>query len=207
MKTRILPIQDPEAIKLAVSIIKSGGVIAFPTDTVYGIGADLWSEKAIDRLYQVKGRSYDKAIPILIGEQSQLNLVVDHTALNPQASQLMNAFWPGAMTLILPKHKSVPNRLSAYPTVGVRMPDHALLLQLLTQTGPLAVTSANRSGQPDAFTAQQVEKDLSGRIELILDGGTTPGAAPSTVVDCSADELKLLRVGEITRDMIDTALA
>jgi L-threonylcarbamoyladenylate synthase len=206
MNTQIHSIQDPEAIKLAVSIIKSGGVIAFPTDTVYGIGADLWSEKAINRLYQVKGRSYDKAIPILIGEQSQLNLVVDHAALNPQASQLMNAFWPGAMTLILPKHKSVPNRLSAYPTVGVRMPDHALLLRLLTQTGPLAVTSANRSGQPDAFTAQQVENDLSGRIELILDGGTTPGAAPSTVVDCSTDELNLLRVGEITRELIDTAL-
>jgi L-threonylcarbamoyladenylate synthase len=207
MKTQILSIQDPEAIKLAVRIIKAGGVIAFPTDTVYGIGADLWSEKAIDRLYQVKGRSYDKAIPILIGEQSQLNLVVDHTALNPQASQLMKAFWPGAMTLILPKHESVPDRLSAYPTVGVRMPDHSLLLQLLMKTGPLAVTSANRSGQPDSFTAQQVENGLSGRIELILDGGTTPGAAPSTVVDCSTGELNLLRVGEITREMIDAVLA
>ena len=207
MKTQILSIKDPEAIKLAVRIIKAGGVIAFPTDTVYGIGADLWSEKAIDRLYQAKGRSYDKAIPILIGEQSQLNLVVDHTALNPQASQLMNAFWPGAMTLILPKHESVPDRLSAYPTVGVRMPDHSLLLQLLIKTGPLAVTSANRSGQPDSFTAQQVDNGLSGRIELILDGGTTPGAAPSTVVDCSTGALNMLRVGEITREMIDAVLA
>jgi L-threonylcarbamoyladenylate synthase len=206
MKTQTLPINNLDAIQLAITIIKAGGVIAFPTDTVYGIGADLWSEKAIDRLYQVKGRSYDKAIPILIGEQSQLNLVVDHSALNPKASILMNAFWPGAMTLILPKHQSVPDRLSAYPTVGVRMPDHALLLQLLKQTGPLAVTSANRSGQPDAFTAQQVENDLSGRIELILDGGTTPGAAPSTVVDCSTGELNLLRVGEITREMINAAL-
>ena len=206
MKTQILSINDPDTFNVAVGIIRAGGVVAFPTDTVYGIGADLWSEKAIDRLYQVKGRSYDKAIPILIANLIQLDQVVDHTRLNPQALQLMHAFWPGAMTLILPKHNSVPTRLSAYPTVGVRMPNLSALLQLLTQTGPLAVTSANRSGQPDAFTAQQVEEDLSGRIELILDGGTTAGASPSTVVDCSTDEIKILRQGEITQAMIATAL-
>lgn len=206
MKTKILSIQDPEAIKLAVSIIKAGGVIAFPTDTVYGIGADMWNPQAIERLYEVKGRTYDKAIPILIGSPPQLDLVTDATNVNPQAKKLMDAFWPGAMTLILPKHESVPQRLSAYPTVGVRMPDHSLLLQLLMKTGPLAATSANHSGQPDSFTAQQAEKDLSSKIELILDGGTTAGAAPSTVVDCSTGELNILRQGEVTQEMIDTVL-
>ncbi|MCL4258514.1 MAG: L-threonylcarbamoyladenylate synthase, partial [Anaerolineales bacterium] len=125
----------------------------------------------------------------------QLPLVAQNAS--PAALKLAQQFWPGALTLVVPRLPSLPRALSQTDTVGVRVPNHPLALQLLTASGPLAATSANRSGQPDALTAQDVLAQLDGRIDLVLDGGSTPGAVPSTVVDTIASPPRILRPGPI----------
>jgi L-threonylcarbamoyladenylate synthase len=116
-------------------------------------------------------------------------------------------FWPGSLTLVVPKNPRLPAAVSSLPTVGVRMPDHALARRLLEQTGPMAVTSANLSGEPNALTAAHVLAQLSGRIELVLDGGRVPGGVPSTVVDCTAAVPQILREGPVTAADIASAVA
>jgi L-threonylcarbamoyladenylate synthase len=181
-----------------------GSLVAFPTDTVYGLGALVHNPTGIEQLYVVKGRQIDKAIPILLSDVSQLSQVA--AQVDSRIMRLAERFWPGPLTLVVPRHPSLPEALSPYPTVGVRIPDHPLALALLQQTGPLATTSANLSNQPSATTAQQVLQQLSGRIPLILDGGRTPGGVSSTVVDCSGAELVILRQGPLSIDQLNQAL-
>jgi L-threonylcarbamoyladenylate synthase len=205
MKTEVLLASDPNALRYAVDVLRYGGLVAFPTDTVYGVGALAFHHEAVLRLYTVKGRSTDKAIAVLIGREADLADVA--TALTPAAKRLAEKFWPGSLTLVVPKHPRLPAAVSALPTVGVRMPDHALARRLLEQTGPMAVTSANLSGEPNALTAAHVLAQLSGRIELILDGGRVPGGVPSTVVDCTAAVPQILREGPVTAADIASAVA
>ncbi len=195
MKTELISTEDPKAIERAVSIFNSGGLVAIPTDTVYGVAALANDPQAIERIYQVKERSESKAIAVLIGEHAQLSQVA--ASQSEAARRLAEAFWPGGLTLVLPRHASLPENLSPQPTIGVRMPDYDFTRRLLALTGPLATSSANLSGGPDPRNAREVLAQLDGRIELVLDGGDTPGGVPSTVVDCTGDSISILRQGAI----------
>ncbi|MEJ2597854.1 MAG: L-threonylcarbamoyladenylate synthase [Anaerolineales bacterium] len=196
---------DPHAIDRATQTLQAGGLLAFPTDTVYGLAAHLLDPASIDRLYAVKDRDSTKAIPVLLSSPDELAQVT--AEMNVMALRLARRFWPGPLTLVVPRHPSLPDNLSNLPTIGVRMPDHPLALALMRRTGPLAVTSANLSGAENTRTAQEVYAQLGGRIELILDGGRTPGGFPSTVVDCTAAEPAILRQGPITAADLQQALA
>jgi len=204
METIILPADNKEAIPRALEILKHGGLVAFPTDTVYGVGSLAFDEKAVESIYTAKDRPVEKAIPILIGRPEDLDKV---TADVPSmATKLAARFWPGALTLVVPKHPDLPEVVSAMPTVGVRVPDHPVARMLLTAAGPMAVTSANISGQDSPKTAKEVIRQLNGRIPLILDGGETPGGVPSTVVNCLSTEPVILREGPISLEDIQSVL-
>lgn len=205
METQILSGTAPGSLELAVEVLNHGGLVAFPTDTVYGLGAAISDRKAIERLFEVKGRDTSKAIAVLVGEYRPLEQVAGE--LNDLAQRLAAKFWPGPLTLVVPANLGLPANLSPSPYIGVRMPDHPIALQLLRMAGPLAVTSANLSGRPDARTAQQVFDQLRGRIALVLDGGETPGGRPSTVVECYGSELVILRQGPLSMDQLRGALS
>ena len=205
MMSRILPVEDSQALEQAAVIIREGGVVAFPTDTVYGIGVSAFDSRAIDKLYRIKNRPRKKAIPLLLADREDLSLV----SLTPGTAveKLIHSFWPGALTLILPKNSSLPDNLSPTSTIGVRVPNHDQTRQLIRRTGPLAATSANRSGQPSGRSAQEVQKQFQTRIDLILDGGPSTVQPPSTVLDCTDQSWNILRQGPITRENILKAIA
>jgi L-threonylcarbamoyladenylate synthase len=191
-------------IEKAVSILKKGGVIGFPTDTVYGLGADAFNSTAVERIYEIKGRSKSNPFPLLIADVKQL------TALAAPVSQLAlflaNQFWPGGVTLVLSKKDTVPACLASGPTIAVRVPDHPTCLALLRHlAGPLIGTSANLSGQPAALTADEVRQQLGDRIDLIIDGGRCPGGKESTVLDITREPPVVLRQGIVPSHDIDRA--
>jgi len=196
----LLPIKHPGLLTIISKTLSEHGVIAVPTDTVYGIGCLVQDEKAIDRIYEIKGREQSKAIPVLIGNLEQLHEVA--TEWSPTAQKLIDRFWPGALTLILKRQPTLPVNLTPNPTIGVRMPDHGWLRDLITHTGPQAVTSANLSGDPEARTAEEVSRQLGNKIDLIVDGGECAGGTSSTVVDCTKDPIQILREGAISADKI-----
>jgi len=205
MNTIIIPANSDEAIPRALETLKRGGLVAFPTDTVYGVGALAFDAAAVESIYVAKDRPVEKAIPILLGGPEDLDKV---TASIPSiGAKLAVRFWPGPLTLVIPKHPNLPEVVSATPTVGVRVPDHPVARTLLTAAGPMAVTSANISGQDSPKTAKEVSRQLNGRISLILDGGETPGGVPSTVVNCLGTEPVILREGPITLKDIQFILA
>jgi len=201
METKVLP-AGKEAIGVAARILAEGGLVAFPTDTVYGVGAHAFQPNAVERIYTAKIRPPDKAIPILLARADDLALVAE--GITETAWLLAETFWPGGLTLVLPKKANVPDVISAGgPTVAVRVPDHPVPLALMAALGaPLAATSANLSGRPSPVTAQEVERELEGRIELILDGGRCPGGIPSTVLDLTTDPPSVLRAGAIAEEEI-----
>jgi L-threonylcarbamoyladenylate synthase len=177
-------------------------VIAFPTDTVYGIGAHGLFPAAVERLYAVKERPRDKAIPLLLPGVDALSQVVSSV---PDAAYALAArFWPGALTLVLHRGPRVPDAVtSGGDTVAVRVPDHPVTEALLDGLGaPLAATSANLSGQPAPDSADGVLAQLAGRIDLLLDGGTCPGGVASTVVDLTVNPFRVLRLGGISEQQI-----
>lgn len=201
MKTRILPASQ---IQAALEILQTGGIVAFPTDTVYGVGALAFDNAAIESIYTAKDRPVEKAIPVLIGDLSDLEKVANN--IPDMALRFAARFWPGPLTCIVPKKQTLPPAVSATSTVAVRIPDHPDARALLRAAGPMAVTSANISRQPSPSTAQEVDEQLNGRIPLILDGGTTPGGVPSTLVDCTGDEPVILREGPISLDELRSLL-
>jgi len=204
MKTEILSADHPEAMPRALDILRSGGLVAMPTDTVYGLGALAFSQAAAEAIYEVKGRPAEKAIPVLLGVvEDMVRVALDVPAI---AARLAARFWPGPLTLVVPRHPDIPEAVSALPTVGVRIPDHSVARSLLRLAGPMAVTSANRSGAASPSSAQEVDDQLGGKVALIIDGGRTPGGMPSTVVDCVGAEPHILRQGPITKDEILSAL-
>jgi L-threonylcarbamoyladenylate synthase len=193
MKTKIIPASE---IRTALKILQSGDIVAFPTDTVYGLGALAFNNEAIEGIYTAKDRPIEKAIPILIGDLSDLNQVTED--IPNMALRFATRFWPGPLTCVVPKKKTLPQAVSATPTVAVRIPDHPDARALLRAAGPMAVTSANISGQASPSTALEVYEQLNKRISLILDGGKTKGGIPSTLVDCTGKEPVILREGPIT---------
>lgn len=200
MKTIVLPTTSPDALPAALAHLQVGRIIAFPTDTVYGLAALISSEAAIERLFIAKERAPIKAIAVLIGELSQLDLVA--ASVPEAARQLAARFWPGALTLVVPRRTDLPANLSPDASIGIRMPDHEFARALLRASGPLATTSANLSGGPNPKDAQEVLAQLEGRVELILDGGPASGGVPSTVVGCMGSEFTIFREGAIPAHQI-----
>ncbi|MBI5935598.1 MAG: threonylcarbamoyl-AMP synthase [Chloroflexi bacterium] len=201
MHTQILPADDPQSIQRALEILRAGGLVAFPTDTVYGLGSLAFDQAAIESIYVAKDRPLEKAIPILIADVDQLDLVArDFPEL---ALHLAARFWPGPLTLVVPKRADLPAAVSATSTVGVRVPDNEAARTLLRAAGPMAVTSANLSGRASPRTVSEVMAQLGGRVPLVLDGGETRGGVPSTVVDvASGAEPVILREGPISFEQI-----
>ena len=204
MKTERLPASAPNAIAHCVDILKRGGVVAFPTDTVYGLGALAFDPQGIERLYAIKGREHTKAIAVLIAEAAELELITHSPS--QVALRLARRFWPGPLTIVLPSNPKLPEALSPDNTIGVRVPDHEVARVLLAAAGPMAVTSANRSGQANTRTAGEVLEQLEERVDLVLDGGQTPGDTPSTVVDITGEKPKVLRPGPVGEAEILAAL-
>jgi L-threonylcarbamoyladenylate synthase len=200
METKMLSMYDPKALTFALEILKDGGLVAFPTDTVYGLGALAFDERAVSRISDVKGRLVDKAIPILIGSYDQVERVA--SGVNAESEKLARRFWPGPLTIILPRHVLVPEAVTPFQTVGVRIPDFAATIELLKMTGPMAVSSANLTGMGSSTTARGVQTQLDGKIPLILDGGVTPGGIPSTVMDCMEGTPNILRQGPISLEQL-----
>ena len=186
------------------TVIQRGGLVAIPTETYYGLGVDPFNSVAVDRLLTVKGREEGKPILVLIGSLSQLSLVAH--AVPPAASVLIDAFWPGPLTILFPAHPSLPSNVTAGTgSVGVRFSSCQPLCELLQRIGPLTGTSANHSGAPPAQTPQAVQKDLRDEVELIIDGGATPGGLPSTVVEVRGTP-RIIREGVIARAAIEALL-
>ncbi|MDH7485040.1 MAG: L-threonylcarbamoyladenylate synthase [Anaerolineae bacterium] len=203
MNTAIIPADHPEAVEKAVEVLRRGGLVAFPTDTVYGVGAPAFDAQAVTRLYQAKERPGDKAIPLLLADVADLPAVVESIPL--LAERLAARFWPGPLTLVLRKRPVVPDVVTAGgDSVAVRVPDHPVARGLIAALGaPLAATSANRSGQPDPVTAEEVLTQLGGRVDLILDGGPCPGGVPSTVLDLTVSPPAVLRPGPVSAEEIE----
>ena len=196
MKTRILSANSPDAIPIVLDILGVGGLVAFPTDTVYGVGALAFDGTAVESIYAAKDRPNEKAIPVLLSDASELDKVASHVPA--MALKLASRFWPGPLTLVVPKNLALPDPVSANDTVGVRIPDNTIARTLLRSAGPMAVTSANISGGKNPTTAEEVFVQLNGRIELILDGGRTAGGVASTVVDCTGTKPIVIRDGPIS---------
>lgn len=202
MDTHIVGIYNVEMqnreLQEAAKLLKQGGLVAFPTETVYGIGALALDEAAVAALYEAKARPKNKAFSIQV---SDIQMVQQVAACVPQmARKLMEAFMPGAITVILPKRAAVPDLVTGgLHTVGVRIPDNPVALALLKAVGaPLAVPSANVSGHVSPKTAQAVYGDMAGRLDLILDGGACKLGIESTIVDCTGAEAVILRQGAIS---------
>ncbi len=200
MHTRIIKMEEKSALEEAADVLDLGGLVVFPTDTVYGLAAKVTDTAAIERIYNVKGREQTKAIAVLIGELSQLSAVAEE--ISEKTENLLQSFWPGALTAVVSKRPELPTTLSLNLTIGVRMPDFDFARALIKKVGPLATTSANLSGFDTAINAEMAYKQLNGKIDLIIDGGVCSGGVASTVVDCTDELFRILRVGAISEEQI-----
>jgi L-threonylcarbamoyladenylate synthase len=194
--SRIIEASHPQAPTMAAAVIARGELIVLPTDTVYGVGAAI-EEAAIERLFVAKRRPAERAIPVLLADLDDVWRVARE--FPPQARRLAEAFWPGPLTLALPKRDDLPPNLTQLPTVGVRVPDLPEARAILAAAGgALAVSSANRSDQPPACTIQAAVRYLGDAVALYLDGGTCRGGVPSTVVTFEDGELRVVRAGPLS---------
>ncbi len=202
MNTLVLTCSD-DAILRAADLIRSGELVAFPTETVYGLGANALNAGAVDRIFQAKGRPGDNPLIVHITSSDALPHLIKG-GISPAASALMDAYWPGPLTMIFPKGDNVPGNVTAgLDTVAIRMPSHPDARRLIEAAGvPIAAPSANRSGRPSPTTAMHVFEDMNGRIPLILDGGECMVGLESTVVDMTGDTPRILRPGGITAEQI-----
>jgi L-threonylcarbamoyladenylate synthase len=198
-----MSISQPE-IEKGVEILQKGGVIAFPTDTVYGLGADSLNPAAVERVYEIKNRSRYQQLPLLVADLEQLTVLAE--PIPEFARFLASRFWPGGLTLVLPRRDSVPPYLGSGSTIAVRIPNHPVCLALIQGLGnPLVGTSANVSGQPAASTAKEVGQQLKAKIDLIINGGKCPGGKESTIVDVTREPPAILRHGIMPAREIDKA--
>ncbi len=197
---------DKEIIKQAAEILKNGGLVAFPTETVYGLGANGLDTSACRRIYEAKGRPSDNPLILHISQISELQPIVRE--ITPVAQKLMDAFWPGPLTIIFPKSDLVPlGATGGLDTVAVRFPSHPLAMALIRESAlPIAAPSANSSGKPSPTRASHVAYDLDGKIDMILDGGPVEWGLESTIVDACSDTAVLLRPGAITKEMLEEAV-
>ena len=198
---------EPEKIDEAVAILKGGGVIGFPTETFYGLGADASNEAAIEKIFGVKGRDFRNPILVVIGEPGQVDLFAGD--IPAQARSLMQRFWPGPVTILFRASAAVSPKLTAGSgKIGIRLTSHPIARELARKLGgPLTATSANLSGAPECSTAAEVLSQLEGRIDGIVDGEITPGGKGSTIVDATVFPVNVLREGVIPAALIQETLA
>jgi L-threonylcarbamoyladenylate synthase len=189
----------------AIEILKAGGIVAFPTDTVYGLGGDAFNSEVAERIYRVKQRPRSLPLPVLLADLTQVAAVAD--SVPDIARFLMKRFWPGGLTLVLLKGASLPKIITAGGNkVAIRIPNHIASLALIHGLGaPIIGTSANISHKPSPVTAQEVEQQLGSQVDLIIDMGRCPGGLESTVVDVTGETPVILRQGVITEDEIKRA--
>lgn len=197
---------NQDAVKEAGEILMAGGLVAFPTETVYGLGGNALDEKAAEKIYAAKGRPSDNPLIVHIAEISALDRIVREVPL--KAKKLAEEFWPGPLTMIFPKSDQVPyGTTGGLDTVAVRMPDHPLALALIRAGGGyVAAPSANLSGRPSPTESAHVEEDLAGRIDMILDGGPVGIGLESTIVDFTEDKPVILRPGYINQEMLEKVI-
>lgn len=206
MTARVV-VDDPGGYAEAIAVLRSDGIVALPTDTVYGIAVRIDTPGGIERLFHVKQRPPDRAIALLIGSTEQARQI---GVMTPSAEALAGAFWPGGLTLVISRREglTLPEVLTGgAATIGLRVPDHPAPRALAAAVGPLPTTSANRSGQPEARDAGEIAAQLGDAIELIVDGGVAHGGPASTVVDCSGATARVLRVGAIPVEQVTAILA
>lgn len=207
---RILPVDpnnpEPRVIREIVDVLKADGLVALPTDTVYGLAADIFSETALESLVDLKARPHDKPIPIFISSIEDLGAVTREVP--EEAGRLARKFWPGPLTLILHASPEIPEEITAGTgTVGVRIPNLRLIEMILNGLGrPITGTSANKSGGINPVTPLDVQKGLQKQFDLLVDGGKTSSAIPSTVLDCTQFPLRIIRRGAIERGGIAALL-
>ena len=204
MNTQLLT-PTAEALSLAADIFRSGGLVAFPTETVYGLGANALDRNAVLSIFEAKGRPADNPLIVHIYDRDQLDPLC---RIPERANLLMDAFWPGPLTVLCHKTTAVPDEVTAgLPTVAVRMPSHPVAREMLKVCGlPIAAPSANSSGRPSPTTAAHVLEDMNGKIPLIIDGGMCDVGLESTVLDLCHGEPVILRPGGVTREMISNVL-
>ena len=186
-----------EEVKRGAVYLRQGGVVAFPTDTFYGLGADVFCVDAVTRVFRIKGRRADVALPVLLADASQLGEVA--VDLPPCAQELAERFWPGALTLVLKRAPQIPALTSGgTDTIGVRVPDHPVPRALVDELGaPITGTSANSTGQPGATSAQEVRDLLGDTVDYVIDGGRCQGGKPSTVLDLTGPTPRVVREGRL----------
>jgi L-threonylcarbamoyladenylate synthase len=182
----------------AAKLLQQGGLIAFPTETYYGLGVDPFNAEALRRLFAIKRRAEHKPVLVLVKDQEQVSLLAEN--LPAELQHLMNRFWPGPLTVVCPARADLPELLTGGTnTVGIRQSPEPTAMRLIEAFGrPVTATSANRSGEPAAVTATEVEATFNSEIDLIIDGGRTPGGAGSTLVGCDAQGLRCCREGRIS---------
>jgi L-threonylcarbamoyladenylate synthase len=194
--------KNPDALSIgrAADIVRSGGVIAYPTETFYGLGADAMNGAAVGRIFAIKGRDFQKPLPVIIGRIEDLHLVA--ASVPEKAPPLMEKFWPGALTLLFPSAPDIPPPLTAATgKIGVRLSSHPIAKALCLTVGhPITATSANMTGMKECTTAQEVYAALGNLVDAIVDGGPTPGGLGSTIVDVTTDPPQVLRQGLIRID-------
>ena len=195
--------QFEQALERSIEILNAGGLIVFPTDTIYGLAAKFDNLSAIQRIYTVKDRDQTKALAVLVGNISQVEEVSDE--IPPCAKRLMEKFWPGALTIVLQKSNKIATPLSLDNSIGVRIPNDRFVRLLSENVGPLATTSANISGLPSTTNVSEVLAQLKELVDLVVDGGESPGGIASTVVDCRKNVIEFLREGAISKqDLLNT---
>lgn len=200
------PAQLMSGMRLARKAIASGELVVLPTDTVYGVAADAFNPEAVQRLLHAKGRTRQSPPPVLVAGYEAIQALA--AMILPEVEELAKRFWPGALTIVVPARRSLAWDLGeTHGTVALRTPDHQVARELLAETGPLAVSSANLTGQPAATTASKAKEMLGDSVAVYLDSGASSGGAPSTIIDASrlhtADKhLHLLRLGAVTVDEI-----
>jgi tRNA threonylcarbamoyl adenosine modification protein (Sua5/YciO/YrdC/YwlC family) len=200
------PPVDSEDLAVAAAAVSRGQLVVIPTDTVYGVAADPRDAAATGRVFAAKRRPRRLALPVLVAEPAQALRLAARP--DPRVAALMEAFWPGPLTVVVPANPGAGLHLGlADGTVALRQPDHPHPLALLRLTGPLAVTSANVSGRPPATTAAEAAEQLGRHVAHYVDAGPAPGGRPSTVVDCTGPEVRILRAGAVEADGIGQVLA
>jgi L-threonylcarbamoyladenylate synthase len=200
-----VPEQRATGIAQAVSAVRRGELVVLPTDTVYGVGADAFTPAAVAALLFAKGRGRDLPVPVLVGSWRTLDGLVDN--LPAAARELVEMFWPGALTIVLRHTAALAWDLGeSRGTVAVRMPMHPVAIELLTETGPLAVSSANRTGMAPARTADEAQLAFGGAVSVYLDGGACADPVPSTIVDLTGSPPRLLRAGAVEVERLRAVL-
>ena len=197
MRTEQLYVTEPGAIERAATLLEQGYLVVFPTDTVYGIGAAAFDESAIAALYRVKGRPSEKGIPILLADREDVHKVARD--IPPRAQALLDRFWPGALTLIVPRRTDVPANLSPDETIAVRVPDNEIARAIIRQAGgAVATSSANLSGAAPARDGDEAMQALQGLVAAVVDGGPVEHGVASTIVDCTVTPPAVLRSGALS---------